>query len=68
MTLLINGDEHTIDRSAVTVSELLDLLSITQQKGVAVARNQSLVRRSEWAQTLLHDGDEIEILHATAGG
>ena len=68
MTLLINGEKHTIHHSAITVSDLLALLSITEQKGVAVAKNQNLVRRSEWNDTLLHDGDEIEILHATAGG
>ena len=36
--------------------------------GVAVARNEELVPRSEWADTVVGDGDRIEILVAAQGG
>ena len=68
MTILINGEEHVLNRSSLTISDLLTHLSFTQQKGIAVAQNHNLVRRSEWSTTHIQDGDEIEILHATAGG
>ena len=68
MTILINGEEHVLTCSSITVSDLLTHLSFTQQKGIAVAKNHNLVRRSEWSTTRVLDGDEIEILQATAGG
>ena len=68
MTILINGEEHVLTRSSITVANLLAHLSFTQQKGIAVAKNHNLVRRSEWSTTLVQNGDEIEILQATAGG
>ena len=36
--------------------------------GVAVARNEEVVPRSEWAGTVVRDGDRIEILVAAQGG
>lgn len=35
---------------------------------VAVAVNSSVVPRSQWTVTTLHDGDVVELLSATAGG
>lgn len=37
-------------------------------EGVAVACNDAVVPRSEWAETYLRDGDRIEILVAAQGG
>ena len=36
--------------------------------GVAVARNEEVVPRSEWIGTVVRDGDRIEILVAAQGG
>ena len=35
---------------------------------VAVERNGAIVRRADFAQTLLADGDKIEIVHFVGGG
>jgi sulfur carrier protein len=36
--------------------------------GIAVACNGDVVPRSRWSDTPVHDGDEIEIVTAAAGG
>lgn len=36
--------------------------------GVAVARNSSLVPRSQWAATAVEDRDDLEIVTAVQGG
>ena len=36
--------------------------------GLAVAVNAAIVRRGSWAETVLHAGDEIEVLTAVQGG
>ena len=35
---------------------------------VAVARNGSVVRREEWPQVVLEDGDVLEIVRMVGGG
>jgi sulfur carrier protein len=49
---------------------LADLVSewCTSSKGIAVAHNGDVVPRSGWSETLLTDGDAIEIVTAAAGG
>lgn len=36
--------------------------------GIAVVRNGELVPRSQWAQTALAEGDDVEIVTAVQGG
>lgn len=36
--------------------------------GIAMAINYSVVPRSEWDQTWIHGGDEIELITARQGG
>ncbi|MGU3643867.1 sulfur carrier protein ThiS [Microbacterium sp. C23T] len=37
-------------------------------RGIAVALNGTVVRRTEWHTTTVHDGDAVEILTAMQGG
>lgn len=41
---------------------------VEQVESVAVARNDEVVPRSEWADTVVRSGDRIEILVAAQGG
>lgn len=41
---------------------------VERVEGVAVARNDALVPRSQWGDTVVGDGDRIEILVAAQGG
>ncbi|MDT0264952.1 sulfur carrier protein ThiS [Streptomyces sp. DSM 44915] len=36
--------------------------------GIAVARNEAVVPRGEWAGTTLAEGDRVEVLTAVQGG
>lgn len=66
MMVTVNGD-RTECADGVTVDALV------QQRGgrqphVAVAVNSTVVPRSAWPSTPLHDGDAVELLSAVAGG
>ena len=50
-----------------TVSELLERQRIAAD-GTAVAVNNRVVPRSEWAATPLHEEDRITIIRAVCGG
>jgi sulfur carrier protein len=62
----VNGARHSFEK-AVEVSALLSRLNLLGKK-VAVERNGEIVPRSAHANTLLKDGDELEIVVAVGGG
>ena len=64
-TITLNGQEQ--ETSASTIGELLREVG-APQKGVAVARNGSVVPRADHARTKLLGGDKIEIIRAVQGG
>ena len=66
MKATINGREHELPEE-LTVGALLELLG-SPRSGIAVARNDSIVRRDEYDAHLLRDGDRLEIIEAVAGG
>jgi sulfur carrier protein len=62
----INGHLRDLP-DELTVSALLELLG-SPRAGIAVARNDRVVRRSEYDADRLRDGDRVEIITAVAGG
>ena len=62
----VNGKAHRFERP-VEVAALLSTLNLVGKK-VAVERNGEIVPRSAHANTLLADGDQLEIVVAVGGG
>jgi sulfur carrier protein len=62
----INGEARELPE-ALTVGALLELLG-APRAGIAVARNDRVVRRVEYDTHAIQDGDRIEIIKAVAGG
>jgi sulfur carrier protein len=66
LNLEVNGEDLEVAGGA-TVADVVGIIGCGQ-RGVAVAVNSELVRRAEWSTAELADGDQVEILHAVAGG
>ena len=66
MKATVNGRVRELPDD-LTVGPLLDLLG-SARTGVAVACNDRIVRRAEYANARLRDGDRVEIIEAVAGG
>ncbi len=66
MDIIINGETREI-AGGTTVAQLLEILQIPTG-GTAVARNETVVRKAQHAETVLEAGDRIEIIRAVAGG
>jgi sulfur carrier protein len=63
----INGESEPL--AAATLAALLAEKAIdTEQRGIAVALNGSVVPRADWSETALKPGDAIEIVRARQGG
>ena len=66
MTIILNGDAHEL-AAPLTVAQLLAELSIDARR-VAVEHNQVVVKRTAFDETLLDEGDEVEIVNFVGGG
>jgi len=66
MPVTVNGEHRTVE-PGVSVADLVALLA-AGPKGIAVARNEDVVPRSAWADTVMQAGDRVEILDAAQGG
>lgn len=66
MSVFLNGEPKSVPDS-VTVAAFLERLGLPQ-KGVAVERNREIVPRSAYGETVLADGDRIEIVQFVGGG
>ena len=66
MKALVNGVERELP-DGVTIAQLLENMG-APKTGIAVARNDEVVRRSAHALEKITAGDRIEIIKAVAGG
>jgi thiamine biosynthesis protein ThiS len=65
MKIVINGQEQSVAPIALAV--LIEQLGMKQDR-VAVELNRNIVPRSQWAETNLAEGDQLEIVHFVGGG
>ena len=66
ITITLNGESKTFDDS-LKVAELLNLLNL-QGKRVALELNGAIVPKSQHADTLIQNGDVLELVVAVGGG
>jgi len=62
----LNGETRPVEEKQ-SLAELLRELSPSQTR-FAVAVNRSVIPRSEHEGLILHEGDEVEVVHAVGGG
>lgn len=67
MKVVINGDAMELPDTVNRVSLLLEHFNL-EQKVVIVELNQHILDKSTHAETILTDGDRIEIIHFVGGG
>lgn len=66
MTIQLNSKPLTVE-DGTTLLELLAMRSCEESK-VAVAINQQIIARGDYAKTLLHEGDKVLLIGAAKGG
>ncbi len=67
--MLVHFNRQPVDcPTASTLQALLDSLGLSDRTGIAVARNDLVVPRPRWSQTLLQENDSITLIQATQGG
>ena len=66
MRASVNGRSHDLP-DGTTVAQLLERLG-APASGIAVAKNDRVVRRSAFGEEAVNEGDRIEIIQAVSGG
>jgi len=68
MKLQINGEDKTFDLAGpFTLAHLVESLGMKPDR-VAVELNRDIVPRDRWSDTILNDGDRLEVVHFVGGG
>ena len=67
MTLKLNGESREFGGSEIPLPELLNTLGFGERP-VLVEHNGTALRQREHADTVVVDGDQLEIILIVAGG
>ncbi|MCB0332545.1 MAG: sulfur carrier protein ThiS [Bdellovibrionales bacterium] len=67
MQVQVNSEKIEIEEG-LTIDKFFFSYANKEARGVALAVNDSVVSRKDWAQTVLHENDRILIITATQGG
>jgi sulfur carrier protein len=62
----VNGESRSIT-DQLTLSDLVEELSLSPAR-IAVELNGEVVRRDNWSETVLSEGDRLEVVHFVGGG
>ena len=66
MRITLNGKAQEL-ASGATVAQLIKGLNLTNRR-TAVEINQAVIPRSAYTETIIREGDAVEIVHAVGGG
>ena len=66
MFITLNGESYELEQP-LSVTDLLTKLAIDPRR-VAVEHNFTILKRQLFSDTLMHDGDRIEIVNFVGGG
>lgn len=66
MKATINGEARELP-NGISVAALLEQLGVARA-GIAVAKNERVLRRAEFESSTIVEGDTVEIIKAVAGG
>lgn len=66
MNIIINGEPKLVNENTTLENFVFD--TIMDTKGMAIALNDSVIPKKQWAETLLKENDQVLIIRATQGG
>ena len=66
IAIMLNGERRTF-AAGTTIAALVESLALPAGR-VAVERNREIAVKSSWADVVLADGDQLDIVHFVGGG
>jgi sulfur carrier protein len=69
ISVTVNGEDRTVPDGYPLTDVLRDLeIDPEESAGVAVAINESVIRRQDWDGVTLSEDDTVEVIQAQQGG
>ena len=66
MKISINGEIKEFERENLSIKKLL--AEMHYGKGIAVALNETFILKTRYEETIISDGDRVDILSPVQGG
>jgi thiamine biosynthesis protein ThiS len=66
LRIQVNGEFRELP-DELTLDGLVRQLALAPER-LAIELNREVVRRARWAETMLREGDQVEIVHFVGGG
>ncbi|MEI7723962.1 MAG: sulfur carrier protein ThiS [Bacteroidota bacterium] len=67
MRITLNNNPEEFAGEVLTVNELLKAKNFTF-KMLVIKINSTLIRKTDYETALIHEGDEVHVLHLISGG
>lgn len=67
MKIMLNNRVEEFEADSMTVSEMLEIRKFTFRLRI-IKINGELIPRNKYATTLIHDGDNVQMLYLMSGG
>ena len=68
MKIKVNGKDQSIQKNAVSVSEVLKRNNVESVEMVSVQLNGNFIDKNNFEKTLLKEKDELDFLYFMGGG
>ncbi len=67
MKIILNNTETELDNNEITVQELLNVRKFTF-KMLIIKINGKIIKKDEYENTIIKDGDKVDVIHLISGG
>ncbi len=67
MNITLNNNPETLEENSITITKLLKLKNFTF-KILVIKINGRLIQKADYETIIIHDGDNVSILHLISGG
>ena len=67
MKIVLNNRPDKFSNEQLTVQELLDMKKFTF-KMLIIRINGNIVKKTDYNSSVIHDGDDVMVLHLISGG
>jgi len=67
MKINLNNNPEELSHDQLSIQELLDVKKFTF-KMLIIKINDKLVKRDDYDNAIIHDGDKVDVIHLISGG
>jgi sulfur carrier protein len=67
MKIILNNRTEVFDKNNMSISEIMEIKNFSYQK-IIVKLNNIIIEKEDYKNTIVKEGDNLQILHLLAGG